>query len=220
MVSESNTGSPLCATHKTFPAMIVSLLLKSHLTLKPSHTRLINHNLRIYDRLLHSLQLLNDQRKLNLLDLVFSSRGSRLKFGHIWTVTNIGSNFFCSDLSETIAIARKQASRSQLCFGRPRTHSFLAGSLLSPSLSCSTGAKTSCGRCFFSLHFSGFNNFPNAARKEYQIFRRKGGWQKKVLVLHMIMGTGTALCPRFLWWKLPSVPAHLQPEKLASLRWW
>lgn len=44
---------------------------------------LINHNLRIHDRLLHSLQLLNDQRKLNLLDLVFSGRGSRLKFGHI-----------------------------------------------------------------------------------------------------------------------------------------
>lgn len=125
MVCESNTGSPLSAAYKTSPAMIVSLLLlKSHLTLKPSHTRLINHSLRIHDRVFHSLQLLNDQRKLNPLDLIFSGRGSWLKFHHIWTVTNIGLNFFCSDLSKTITILRKKALWSQLCFRRPRTHSW------------------------------------------------------------------------------------------------
>lgn len=56
--------------------LLVCLLLKSHLTWKPSQMRLINHNLRIHDRVFHSLQLLNDQRKLNLLDLIFSGRGS------------------------------------------------------------------------------------------------------------------------------------------------
>lgn len=44
-------------------------------------------------------------------------------------------------MSETIAITRKKALLSQLCLRRPRTHSFFAASLHSPSLPYSTGAK-------------------------------------------------------------------------------
>lgn len=199
----------------------VSLWLKSHLTLKRSHTRLINHNLRIYDRLLHSLQLLNDPRKPNLLDLVFSGRGFRLKFCHIWAVTNIGSNFSNAQTRvKPLQLLERKLCSHNFALKESGHIPFFSGSLHSPSLPYSTGTKTPCGRCFFSVCFSGFNNFPNAARKEYWIFRRNRGWQKKVLVLYMVMGIGTVLCPCFLWWELPSVPAHRQPEKLASLSWW
>lgn len=120
-------------TRSFLQCLLVCLLLKTHLTLQQTHMQLINHSSRVHDRLFHSPQQLNDQRKLN--QLVFCGNGSRLKSDHISTVTNIGSNSFYLELNYCIHQKDSYKPCGHIFASEDQQHNSFPGSFYPPLFS-------------------------------------------------------------------------------------